>query len=113
MADKLIAFLTPLSHFFQKGTHSLSATLGGVAPFWLILGAATILLIIIILSLDKPKALSMLLILYAIGFVLLLIPATSKMLTEDLSEHDAYYAKIALGALPIIAWLVLKYKKRR
>ena len=113
MGEKLIALLTPVASVFQKGTGSLSATLGGVAPFWLVLGVAVIILVIAIFSLDKPKALSMLLILYVIGFVLMLIPVAIKWLTKSLSAHDLYYAKIALGALPIVAWLVLKYKKRR
>ncbi len=113
MGEKLIAFLTPISHLFQKGAGSLSAMLGGIAPFWLILGVAVILLVIAIFTLDKPKALSMLLIVYTIGFVLLLIPAVMKWITHNLTAHDLYYAKIALGALPIVTLIVHKYKHRR
>lgn len=113
MGEKLIALLTPISHFFQKGTGSLSATLGGVAPFWIVLGVVVILLVLVIVALDKPKSLSMILIAYAIGFALTLIPAVTKWLGDHLTARDLVYAKIAIGALPIIAWIVLKYKKRR
>ena len=113
MGEKLIALLTPVSHFFQKGTGSLSAMLGGVAPLWIILGIIVIALVIAIFTLDKPKALSMILIVYGIGFILLLIPAVNNSIAKYLSSHDLYYAKIALGAFPIIALIVHKYKRRR
>ena len=113
MGEKLIAFLTPISHLFQKGTASLSAVMGGVASFWLIFCVISVVIIIAIFALDKPKALSMLLIIYMLGFIAMLIPAVSKWLSVGLSSHDYYYAKTALGALPIVALIVLKYKKRR
>ncbi|MEK7583354.1 MAG: hypothetical protein AAB483_03055 [Patescibacteria group bacterium] len=113
MGEKLIALLTPVSHFFQKGVGSISSVLGDVAPFWIIVGVIVVALIIAIFTLDKPKSLSMLLIVYIIGFVLLLIPAVMRWLTNNMTSHDLYYAKIALGALPIVALVVLKYKKRR
>lgn len=113
MGEKLIAFLTPVSNIFQKGVGSISSVLGDIAPFWIVLGVVVVVLIIAIFTLDKPKSLSMLLILYIIGFILLLIPSVMKWLTRSLSAHDFYYAKIALGSLPIVALIVLKYKRRR
>ena len=111
MGQKLISFLTPIAHFFQKGAGT--ASVGDVAPFWLVVGAIVIVLIAAIFILDKPKALSLLLVLYIIWFVISLIPGVMKWFSNYVNSHNLYYAQIALGALPIIAYIVHKKKKRR
>lgn len=109
MSEKLLAILTPISEFLQKG----AAMIKVFDPFWVILVVVAVVLVIAIITLDKPKAISMLLIVYTIGFVLTLIPSVMRWLGRVLDAREQKYALIALGLLPVITLIVHKKKKRR
>lgn len=109
MSEKLLAVLTPISEFLQKGVAMIKV----FDPFWIIFVVVAVVLVVAIVTLDKPKAISMLLIVYTIGFALTLIPAVMEWLERILDAREQKYALIALGLLPLVTLIVHKKKKRR
>src|SRR3989344_9679303 len=92
---------------------ALGATIGDLDERWLALAVLAILLGVIIFALDKPQSMMWLLILYAVLFIAFQIPSLMKKATAFLSKDDLRYAELIVGALPIIAIGVLKFKRKR
>lgn len=102
--------LEKLAAFFQQTIGSVTAA--DIKFSWLVI-AFGIILLILIFTLEKSKAILTLLVLYALGFIALQIPMATEWLKTVLNKQQLRYTTIGLGAIPIIVLLVVKFKKKR
>ena len=101
--------LSSISHLFQKTVGSISLT--GADHRWVIIGIAVVVVGIVVFALDKSKAMTTLLIAYGVGAVASYIPQVMQQFDRAVAVSDRLYIKIIISALPLVALLVLKYKK--
>lgn len=101
--------LSSISHLFQKTVGSIS--LANTDHRWIIIAVAVVVVGLIVFAMDKPKAITTLLIVYGIGAVASYIPQVMAQFDKTVAVSDRLYIRIIFSALPLVALLVLKYKK--
>lgn len=106
---KVLDFITPVAHRLQ----SLSAKISGVNHEWVVLAAIIVVLGVMVIALDRSKSTKWILAVYALGFVALQIPVVAEYVKKSAGEADFKYLQIIVGALPILALGVQKFKKKR
>src|SRR3989344_6274538 len=101
--------LASVSQFFQNLVGNFS--FASADHRWLFIGFAVFVVLLIVFTQDKPKAITILIIIYAVWFVALLIPGISANIEKTISENDLFILNIVIGSLPITALFVFEYKK--
>lgn len=102
--------LASAAHFFQDKLAFFSS--GHIETSWLI-AAFFVVVVILIFTLDKSKTILIFLIAYTVGFAVMQFPSAMAWIDKRLTADELRYAKIGIGILPIIALLVLKFKRKR
>ena len=104
-----MAVINSVAQFFQKTFASIS--LAGPDHRWIIIGVAVLAVAGLVFSQEKHKSITILLGLYGIGLVMSYIPQLMQKYEEAILAQDRLYVDIIVQALPLIALLVMKYKK--
>ena len=91
--------LNAIAAFAQNGLAQITA----IDHLWLLLGFFVLVLALIIFTLEKSKAVLWILVLYALGFIAMQIDQIPTV------QYESYI----VGALPILALLVLKFKRKK
>ena len=95
--------------FFQKLFGNIS--LNTIDHRWLIIGFAVLVIVLLVVTQDKPKAITFLILIYTISFVAFLIPSFVKAYDKAVPSSDRFVINIVFGAMPVVALLVHKYKR--
>lgn len=97
------------SQFFQNtlGSISLSTT----DHRYFIVGFALLIVALLVITQDKPKAITFLIIIYTAWFFANLIPGFVRGYEKAVPSQDRLVLTIVFGIMPIIALLVHKYKR--
>ena len=106
-----MSFLNSIVRAIQGSIGQISV--GNVKVEYLVLGFAVVAFALIIVTLEKPKALLWLLIIYAIAFVAIQFPAVFTWLKKTAPTLNGGYVRLAVGLIPVLTLGVLKFKKKR
>lgn len=106
-----MSFVNSIVHGIQGSIGQISA--GHIKLEYLVLGFAVVVLALIIVTLDKPKALLWVLVIYAILFVAIQFPAVLTWLHKTAPTLSVGHVRLAIGLIPVLALGVQKFKKKR
>ncbi len=103
-------FVSQIFHTVQNYVSNISFS--NPDPRLLIIVAAIVLLAVAS-AFKKSTAIYLLLGVYAIVFIAMQISTTSSWLTEHIGSSKMYYVQLGVGALPMVALLLYKFKKTK